>query len=310
MRDTKSIHRQPKTSGTFKPITQAHSGTFGHIRAHSVTLWKFRCSKRQRGGAHSVQPITPCIILIRVHSRGAPRRVGDPSRILCTCVRGPLQLRASHLLLLLLLFPPMDRPADRPATRPTERPTDRRIEGATVAATDLSTDRPTDRWTVFTRKEHKSVKKCKILGFTAANGRVLCVRCPAPWNSSKFAVLVRKHVGPFFRRAFPERRLIRILIDSERLLHTDEAKRAFAEFGICPMAGWPKYSPDMNPQENVWSWTEKALRREEQKSDTFPTFCRKLLRVARRYPSPECLIPSMAKRVKRVLKHGGAMTKY
>ena len=163
---------------------------------------------------------------------------------------------------------------------------------------------------MFTRKEHKSVKKCKILGFTAANGRVLCVRCLAPWNSSKFAVLVRKHVGPFFRRAFPERRLIRILIDSERLLHTDEAKRAFAEFGICPMAGWPKYSPDMNPQENVWSWTEKALRREEQKSDTFPTFCRKLLRVARRYPSPECLIPSMAKRVKRVLKHGGAMTKY
>ena len=127
MRDTKSIHRQPKTSGTFKPITQAHSGTFGHIRAHSVTLWKFRCSKRQRGGAHSVQPITPCIILIRVHSRGAPRRVGDPSRILCTCVPGPLQLRASHLLLLLLLFPPMDRPADRPATRPTERPTDRRL---------------------------------------------------------------------------------------------------------------------------------------------------------------------------------------
>ena len=127
---------------------QAHNtSTFGHIRAHSVTLWKFRCSKRQRGGAHSVQPITPCIILIRVHSRGAPRRVGDPSRILCTCVPGPLQLRASHLLLLLLLFPPMDRPADRPATRPTERPTDRRIEGATVAATDLSTDRPTDRWT-------------------------------------------------------------------------------------------------------------------------------------------------------------------
>ena len=147
MRDTKSIHRQPKTSGTFKPITQAHSGTFGHIRAHSVTLWKFRCSKRQRGGAHSVQPITPCIILIRVHSRGAPRRVGDPSRILCTCVPGPLQLRASHLLLLLLLFPPMDRPADQPATRPTERPTDRRIEGATVAATDPPTDRPTDRWT-------------------------------------------------------------------------------------------------------------------------------------------------------------------
>ena len=131
-----------------------------------------------------------------------------------------------------------------------------------------------------------------------------------PWNSSKFASLVRQHVGPFFRRAFPDRNKIRILIDSERLLHTDEAKRALAEYGISPMQDWPKYSPDMNPQENVWSWAEKALRREEQKSDTFPTFCRRLLRVARRYPSAQSLIPSMAKRVQAVLQHRGAMTKY
>ena len=49
---------------------------------------------------------------------------------------------------------------------------------------------------------------------------------------------------------------------------------------------------------------EKTLRREGQKSDTFSTFCRKRLRVAPRYPSPESLIPSMAKRVKATLKHG------
>ena len=54
----------------------------------------------------------------------------------------------------------------------------------------------------------------------------------------------------------------------------------------------------------------KALRKKEQKSDTFTIFCRKLLRVARRYPSAASLIPSMAKRVQAVLKHGGAMTKY
>ena len=117
-------------------------------------------------------------------------------------------------------------------------------------------------------------------------------------------------MGAIPRHAFPDRNHIRILIDSERLLHTDEAKRAFAEFGISPMPDWPQYSPDMNPQENVWSWAEKALRREEQKSDTFPTFCRRLLRVARRYPSAKSLIPSMAKRVQAVLQHRGAMTKY
>ena len=48
----------------------------------------------------------------------------------------------------------------------------------------------------------------------------------------------------------------------------------------------------------------------EQKSGTCTIFCRKLLRVARRYPSAASLIPSMAKRVEALLKHGGAMTKY
>ena len=117
---------------------------------------------------------------------------------------------------------------------------------------------------MFTRKEHKNVKKCKILGFTASNGRVLLVRCPVPWNSSRFASLVRQYVGPFFRKAFPDRMHFRILIDSERLLHTDEAKRAFADYGIKPMPGWPKYSPDLNPQENVWSWAEQALRKKNR----------------------------------------------
>ena len=139
---------------------------------------------------------------------------------------------------------------------------------------------------------------------------MLCVRCPVPWNSSRFASLVRRYVGPFLRRAFPDRRRFRILIDGEPLLHTDEAKRAFAEFGIMAVPDRPKYSPDLNPKENVWSWAEKALRKEEQKSDSFAVFCHNLLRVVRRYPSAESLIPSMAKRVQAVLKHGGAMTKY
>ena len=118
------------------------------------------------------------------------------------------------------------------------------------------------------------------------------------------------HVGPFCRTAFPTRSHFRVLIDREPLLHTDEAKLAFAQFGISAMADWPKYSPDLNPQENVWSWAEKSLRRTEKKSDTFAIFCRKLLRVVRRYPSAEALIPRMTNRVQAVLKHGGAMTKY
>ena len=149
----------------------------------------------------------------------------------------------------------------------------------------------------------------KILGFTTSNGRQLCVLCPSPWNSEAFARLVRRRVGPFFRSCFPAKACMRMLLDSEPLLHTSVAKAALAEFGLQAMVGWPKYSPDLNPQENVWSWVEQALRREEQMSDTFAVFCRKLLRVSKRYPGASALIPTMQKRMLEVLRCKGGMTK-
>ena len=101
-----------------------------------------------------------------------------------------------------------------------------------------------------------------------------------------------------------------ILLDSEPLLHTDEATAALSEFGITAMPGWPKYSPDLNPQENVWSWLEKELRHEEQKSDTYAVFCRRLLHLAKRYPGAAELIGSMTKRIQTVLDAKGCVTKY
>ena len=88
------------------------------------------------------------------------------------------------------------------------------------------------------------------------------------------------------------------------------AKAADAEFGVQVLPGWPKYSPDLNPQENVWSWVEQELRKEEKRSDTFDTFCRKMLIVSRRYPAGSALIPSMAQRLEAVLNAKGGMTKY
>ena len=56
---------------------------------------------------------------------------------------------------------------------------------------------------MFSRKEYKLTRRCKILGFTASNGKQLCVTCLEPWNSLVFAKLVRQKVGPFFQAAFP-----------------------------------------------------------------------------------------------------------
>ena len=163
---------------------------------------------------------------------------------------------------------------------------------------------------MFGKKEYQSIRKGKVLGFTASTGKQLFVRCPQPWNSVAFARLVRRRVGPFFRDNFPGRATIRILIDGEPLLHTDVAKAAFAEFGMQALAGWPKYSPDLNPQENVWSWVEEELRKEETRSDTFEVFCKKMLVVSRRYPGAAALIPSMTQRVQAVLDLKGDMTRH
>ena len=70
----------------------------------------------------------------------------------------------------------------------------------------------------------------------------------------------------------------------EPLLHTEVAKAAHAEFGLEVLSDWPMYSPDLNPQENVRVWVEKALRKEEHASDSFLKFTKKLLVVARRFP--------------------------
>ena len=163
---------------------------------------------------------------------------------------------------------------------------------------------------MFKREEYKTVRKGKILGFTTSSGHTMFATCPSPWSGDAYARLVRRRVGPFFRSRFPDRHRIRILLDSEPLLHTDAAKAAYAEFGLEVLPGWPTFSPDLNPQENVWSWAEAALRKEEQPSDSFAKFLRKLLVVARRYPNAEALVPSMHARIQEVLRCKGAMTRY
>ena len=91
-------------------------------------------------------------------------------------------------------------------------------------------------------------------------------------------------------------------------MHSPPAKAAMASQGITVLPGWPKYSPDMNPQENVWKVAEAELRKLEDKRDdeSFESFQKLVLKAVKAVPGTAKLIPSMARRMKEVVEAQGA----
>ena len=108
----------------------------------------------------------------------------------------------------------------------------------------------------FPKKDWKKVRKQKVFGFTASNGKQLAFLVPSPWSTEIWAGLIKSKMVPWLKRSFPGRQEFRILLDSEPLLHGPAAKAVFRQYGISIEPGWPKYSADLNPQENIWSQAE------------------------------------------------------
>ena len=161
------------------------------------------------------------------------------------------------------------------------------------------------RW--FPKKEYSRTKKAKLFGLTTSNGKSVQFLIPHPWSAEVWAGLVRKKLAPFLKRSFPALTSFEILLDGEKLLHAPPAKKAYKDSNITTLSNWPKYSPDLNPQENVWAWAEKKLRKLDTNNAAFPAFQQLCLEATKAYPSKEKIVGSMAKRVIMLLDRKGAM---
>ena len=83
-------------------------------------------------------------------------------------------------------------------------------------------------------------------------------------------------------------------MDSEGLLHAAASKRAYREGGITILSAWPKYSPELNPQENVWPRSEILLRHKEgSKGTTFENFKKLAVEAVEEYKGAKNLIGGM-----------------
>ena len=72
------------------------------------------------------------------------------------------------------------------------------------------------------------------------------------------------------------------------------------------MPGWPKYSPELNPQENVWPRSEIALRHKEgPKGTTFENFKKLAVEAVEEYKGAKNLIGGMVERIEQCVTSKG-----
>ena len=88
-------------------------------------------------------------------------------------------------------------------------------------------------------------------------------------------------------------------------MHTAEARSAMAAAGLRALPNWPPTSPDLNPQEHVWGWSEPHVCKAEAKSDTFERFKQRVSEICLKYTGAAKLVSSLEHRVALCLRRKG-----
>ena len=135
----------------------------------------------------------------------------------------------------------------------------------------------------FKRSDYKKVLKQKVFGMTTSTGKCLAILLPKPFTAEKWGSILKKRVYPFLKKAFPSKRQCRVLLDGESVLRAEAVQAVMAEKKMLFLEDWPKYSPDLNPQENVWPAAEEALRAAEEDDDTFQDFQKRCVKAVKEY---------------------------
>ena len=93
-------------------------------------------------------------------------------------------------------------------------------------------------------------------------------------------------------------------------MRAKECKKIMKDAGVVFLDNWVAHSPELNPQENCWPISEKALRNLESDGDTFDDFkahCVEAVKAYEQNSGAKKLVPSMAGRIKECLQNKGGM---